>query len=174
MNSSTNEPAAPTSSPSSSVISFSPNPSCGVVRTGQHNEDPRQLARASFFDGDITHDDDDDDVCSIDMDALAPYPAYTKSSVEIQEFKELEVSLGENWSLRLAGELSACDMSLDGTIESEIDDERDLGCAEEVDETNVHDVSLHSAPIQDAEDDETRRKRNLLWKQSLKVSMFRK
>ena len=171
MNSSTTKPVAP--SPSSSVFSSSANQSCGVVRTRQQNEDPRQLTCASFFDGDITHDDDGDDDCSIDMDALAPYPAYTKSSVEIQEFKELEVSLGENWSLRLAGELSACDMSLDGTIESEIDDEKDLCCAEEEDEIDVYDVSLHSAQIQD-EDDETRTKRNLLWKQSLKVSMFRK
>ena len=161
----------PTAAPSSLVLSPSSYQPCGVIRTRHQNEDQRQVACASLFDGDDAHGDD----CSMDMDALAPYPAYTKSSVEIQEFKELELSLGEDWSLRLAGELSACDMSLDGTIESEIEEEGDWGSAELEDEGDTHDRSeIHSAPIEDAEDDETRRKRNLLWKQSLKVSMFRK
>ena len=113
--------------------------------------------------------DIDDDDCSIGRDVLAPYPAYTKSSEEIRERKELELSFGENWSLQLAGEHSSYDMSVDETTETELGDD-DVFCIGDIAEERACFCSTTQAPQQDS--DEIRRKRNLLWKQSLKSSLF--
>lgn len=114
----------------------------------------------------------DDEDASISMDMLDeeifnPYPAYTTTSTEIQEWKDLERSLGENWSLRLAGELSSCEMSVDETIESDFDEDDSSMEHDSKETTGSSDPS--SAIV---EDEEIRKKRNLLWKQSLKTSMF--
>jgi hypothetical protein len=44
---------------------------------------------------------------------LTPYP-YIPTSEEIKDFHHLELSLGEDWSFRLACELSAGEMTFDG------------------------------------------------------------
>ena len=41
---------------------------------------------------------------------LTPYP-YTQTSQEINDYYQLEQSMGEDWSFQLACELSSCDMS---------------------------------------------------------------
>lgn len=139
--------------------------------------------------GVVTVDDDhteitctssiDNDEDNMDMDVLTPYPAYTTTNEEIQGWKDLEQSLGGNWSLCLAGELTPCEMSLDGTINS--DDNGDDGYEEEEEEEEKSTVFAYdnkqfhksAAPdFQVAEDEETRKNRNLLWKQSLKRSLF--
>lgn len=113
------------------------------------------------------HQDDEDH----DMDVLTPYPAHATTSEEIQEWMELEQSLGENWSLRLAGELSPSEMSLNST---ESDDDED---GEMFDSSYVFDDDESSSESSDScfqpeENEETKRNRNLLWKQSLKLSLF--
>ena len=52
------------------------------------------------------HDD------SQSVEELIPYP-YIQSSQELQDYHHLELSLGEDWSFRLAGELSCDDISID-------------------------------------------------------------
>lgn len=129
----------------------------------QPEEDHTEVTFSTSF-------DDDNDDCSLDTDVLTPYPAYTKTSEEIRERNELELSLGENWSLQLAGELSSCDMSVDETIETELGDDDGFGFDDIAEESFAYFCSTTQAPTQ--EDDEIRRKRNLLWKQSLKSSLF--
>jgi len=104
----------------------------------------------------------------MDMDMLTPYPAYTTTSEEIQGWKDLEQSLGGNWSLRLAGQLSPCEMSLDGAINSDDDEDDDTVFAYDDEQFEKSTAPYFQVP----EDEETRRNRNLLWKQSLKRSLF--
>jgi hypothetical protein len=59
----------------------------------------------------------DSNVEGVSTMELTPYP-YNPTSEEIKDFHHLEVSLGEDWSYRLACELSSADMSLDGDGES--------------------------------------------------------
>ena len=168
----TSAPHAPAKSLS---ISVSPSQPKRFDKYRARPEEGLEVAfspRPDVRDDDADADDDDDD-CSMGLDALAPYPAYRRSSVEIQDCKELQLSLGENWSIKLAGELSSCDMSVDGTIESDVDEYDDDDDQEEDFVTDEDDNDPHTAPTE-VEDDETRRKRNLLWKQSLKASMFTK
>ena len=142
---------------------------CDALFKGKLEDEATEVTYSTSFEN-----DDDADACSLDMDFLTPYPAYTKTSEEIQEFKELELSLGENWSLHLAGELSSCDMSVDETIETEFEEDDIFGMDDD-DDTAEENAALCStqSPKQDPdENDEIRRKRNLLWKQSLKFSMF--
>ena len=143
---------------------------CDALFKGKLEDEATEVTYSTSFEN-----DDDADACSLDMDFLTPYPAYTKTSEEIQEFKELELSLGENWSLHLAGELSSCDMSVDETIETEFEEDDIFGMDDEDDTTAEESAAVGStqSPKQDPDEiDEIRRKRNLLWKQSLKFSMF--
>jgi len=105
----------------------------------------------------------------VNMEIYTPYPAHTTTNEEIQEWNDLELSLGENWSLRLADELSSDEMSLDGSME--FDEEYDDEASFADDSDQVPSTPAESS-YQLLEDDEIRRKRNLLWKQSLKTSMF--
>jgi len=106
----------------------------------------------------------------MNMEIYTPYPAHTTTNEEIQEWNDLELSLGENWSLRLADDLSSVEMSLDGCMEfdEEYDDEASL-FADDSDQAPSTPVESSFQLLEDAE---IRRKRNLLWKQSLKTSMF--
>lgn len=116
----------------------------------------------------IGHQDGEDS----NMDVLTPYPAYATTSEEIQGWKELERSLGENWSLQLAGELSPCEMSLDGTVESdEVEEEEEVPDSSYVFDDESFSESSDSYFLLE-ENEETKRNRNLLWKQSLKLSLF--
>ena len=115
----------------------------------------------------IAHPNDEDS----DMDVLTPYPAYATTNEEILGWKELERSLGEDWSLRLAGELSPCDMSLDGTVESDEEEEDEVPDLSYVFDDERFSESSESC-FQLEENEETKRNRNLLWKQSLKLSLF--
>jgi len=155
-------PQTPTLLPSQYLV----HPIDDLLKTidkAEKEEDHTEVTHASSF------DEDDQDDRSMDLEMLTPYPAYTTTSKEIQEWKDLEVSLGENWSLRLAGGLSSCDMSVDGTIES---DEGSV-CSFECDD-DKETIEIPSSFQLQEEDEEIRRKRNLLWKQSLKSSMFTK
>jgi len=113
--------------------------------------------------------DEQNDVDDMNMEIYTPYPAHTTTNEEIQEWNDLELSLGENWSLRLADELSCDEMSLDGNMEC---DEEGDDAASFVDDSDQATSTLAESSYQLLEDDEIRRKRNLLWKQSLKTSMF--
>jgi hypothetical protein len=53
---------------------------------------------------------------------LTPYP-YATTSEEIKDYYQLEMSLGEDWSFRLARELSSCEMSIDGDCAGSLDDD---------------------------------------------------
>jgi len=136
----------------------------------QGREDPTEVTSCSTTFGD---DDGSISVDLLDEEIINPYPAYTKTSTEIQEWKDLELSLGENWSWRLAGELSSCEMSVDGTIESEMEEE-DFGMGHDTKEEHITVSSSPTQAVPIVEDEEIRKKRNLLWKQSLKTSMFRR
>ena len=59
--------------------------------------------------------DDNSENCTVAdsmMEELTPYP-YTPTSEEIADYYQLEQSLGENWSFRLACELSYETVSMD-------------------------------------------------------------
>ena len=108
---------------------------------------------------------------AIDMDGIAPYPAYTTTSEEIQGWKELETSLGDNWSTLLSCELSPCEMSLDGTAVSDVvEEEENLNSSFAFDDESMNESTGFCFEVE--ENEETRRNRNLLWKQSLKRSLF--
>jgi hypothetical protein len=121
---------------------------------------PISPERSDFQDNtDVSGSTSDLDFCfdKADVDVemeLTPYP-YTTTSEEIKDWHQLELSFGEDWSLRLACELSSSEMSID----SDSDDDSSLF---QEDETTA-------CP---KDDNEIRVKRNLLWKQSLKRSMF--
>lgn len=112
------------------------------------------------------------DDTTMDMELLTPYPAYTTTNEEIEECHQLEITLGEDWSLNL---LSSSEMSLDGTTISDDDDVDDGdGTFSSLfdDDNNQAKETTTPATYVIEEDEEIRRKRNLLWKQSLKPSMF--
>ena len=49
---------------------------------------------------------------------LTPYP-YATTNEELQEWKQLRLSLGNDWSSRLAGFLSSSELSIDSDQESD-------------------------------------------------------
>ena len=115
---------------------------------------------------------------------LTPYPAYTTTDEEIEDRMSLG---GEDWCLflqhaadaGLAGAITfePCEMSLDGTTVS--DDTGSVACDEGRPCSSLsffgEDCFVEAAEPQEItreENEETRRKRNLLWKQSLKPSIF--
>lgn len=90
-------------------------------------------------------------------EVFTPYPFDRQTREEIDNFHQLGLSFGEDWSLQLAEEVTCTeDMSLDP---SDDDDEKD------------------NAPITSVlfldESEEVKAMRNRLWKQSLKTSMFK-
>lgn len=104
--------------------------------------------------------EDDFDVMSFD-----PYPI-TSTNKEMLDCKDLNNSFGENWSEQLADDLSNCDK---GTSEVS-DDERSFSGDDDNDNNSSSEEQPKPEPI--PEPPEIRAKRNMLWKQSLKASLF--
>jgi hypothetical protein len=96
------------------------------------------------------------------MMELTPYP-YATTSEEIEDWRQLEASLGEAWSLQVADEISCAEMSIDS------DDEEEPYPFCRYDDETVE----TKRPQHPQEPKEVTAKRNLLWKQSLKTSMFK-
>jgi hypothetical protein len=71
---------------------------------------PRQINR-------IEMDSSDESTSTVE---LTPYP-YIPTSQELKDFRHLELSLGEDWSFRLACELSASDFTIDDDCDSACD-----------------------------------------------------
>lgn len=119
----------------------------------------------------VTLSEDED---AMETEQLNPYPASIESNEEIEDL----ISLGNEWKWFLEaavgdhGLASAstttprhCKMSTDGTMISESTDD------DTVDSVIQDDECLEATYVIE-EDEEIRRRRNELWKQSLKPCMF--
>lgn len=126
------------------------------------NRQHRDVTTSTCLDSEFSTND-----CYNNVD-LTPYP-YDPTNEELEDWDHLlKDSFGDNWSLHLAAELSSCEMSIDGNCS---DDE----CYEfsEFDEDDQDSSEHHAAEIS-MEDPKISAMRNLLWKQSLKPSIFAK
>jgi hypothetical protein len=126
------------------------------------NHQHREVTNSSCQDSEFSYHD-----CENNVD-LTPYP-YEPTNEEMEDWDHLlKDSFGENWSLHLAAELSSCEMSIDGHCSD--DDCSEFSEFDEDDQSS----SEHPAAGISTEDPKISAMRNLLWKQSLKPSIFAK
>lgn len=105
------------------------------------------------------------DYCCDFEDEISPYPL-EKTDAELDERKELEVELGQDWSLKLAANLSSSPSN-----EAKVHEEKSP-INNNVGSSRVHSGSVTTAVGSD-ETRNIRNMRNALWKSSLKIGLFR-
>jgi hypothetical protein len=106
----------------------------------------------------ISFDDDGLNNNDATTEIFTPYPFDRQTREEIENFRQLGLSFGEDWSLQLADEVTCSEeMSI-------ITDFADEGFADPTPQV--------TASSGFDESDEVKAMRNRLWKQSLKTSMF--
>ena len=99
-----------------------------------------------------------------DQQTFTPYPFHQRSKEEIDDFNQLELSFGEDWSLQFADVVSCgsdC-MSVDTDNATSFYGDEPASPMEACPEVTFVDT------------EELKSRRNELWKQSLKTSMFQR
>jgi hypothetical protein len=126
-------------------------------------------------DGDSDMDDYDNLVNNTNHDVTAaiftPYPFDRQTKEEIENFRQLGLSFGEDWSLQLADEVTCSEhMSiLDVPTEEVVANPPPTQVPPQ---TTMNGSTAATTSLGLDESDEVKAMRNQLWKQSLKTSMF--
>lgn len=133
-------------------------------------------------DGDSDMDDDDglvnntthDTTHDVTAAIFTPYPFDRQTKEEIENFRQLGLSFGEDWSLQLADEVTCSEhMSILGApTEEVVASPLPLSAPQAPPQTAMDGSTAATTTLGLDESDEVKAMRNRLWKQSLKTSMF--